>query len=316
MYSEVKTIPKITHVYSTNLSTAELHHHTHCGSPAFIEWYTISYHSYWPTLSSMSKTPESISFGRGHYSSRKGNTICQVEARDHNHYWITCWVDNMGVKFTIQVDQCLVIDSNPLDVLSQFDQVGSLIWLWWGHLSKLVCWSWRMQYWWLGREMRGRGECREGLSGTSSEGWRIWNIKIDWAASSLIASSFTLLMILQTFLEQIILIQHLTHMTHTALRQYPTPHWVKSLIKWSFHLYPIFPLWVTMLHFITHFSFWIIIWSIIWDGTFWNISLTHWWAIAYRSQKCYLVIHDSLPYIKRLSVTSHNTHVTLLTNLS
>ena len=35
------------------------------------------------------------------------------------------------------------------------------------------------------------------------------------------------------------------------------------------------------------------------DGNFWNISLTHWWAIAYRSQKCCLVIHDSLLYINR-----------------
>ena len=33
----------------------------------------------------------------------------------------------------------------------------------------------------------------------------------DWAASSLIASSFTLLMILWTFLEQLTLIWHLTH---------------------------------------------------------------------------------------------------------
>src|SRR5882724_2358652 len=63
----------------------------------------------------------------------------------------------------------------------------------------------------MGREMRGRGKCREGLSGMSSEGQRIWNIKIDWAASSLIASSFTLFMILQIFLEQLILIWDLTH---------------------------------------------------------------------------------------------------------
>ena len=45
----------------------------------------------------------------------------------------------------------------------------------------------------------------------SSEGKRIWSIKIDWAASSLITSSFTLLMILQIFLTPLILIQHLTH---------------------------------------------------------------------------------------------------------
>jgi len=52
----------------------------------------------------MSTTPETISFGRGHYGSREGNTHYQVEPRDHNHYWITCQVDNTGVKFTTQVD--------------------------------------------------------------------------------------------------------------------------------------------------------------------------------------------------------------------
>ena len=34
----------------------------------------------------------------------------RVEARDCNYYWIICWVENSGVKFTTQVDQCLVID--------------------------------------------------------------------------------------------------------------------------------------------------------------------------------------------------------------
>src|SRR5882724_6491483 len=75
--------------------------------------------------------------------------------------------------------------------------------------------------------MRGRGGCREGLSGMSSEGQKIWNIKIDWAASLLIASSFALLMILWTFLEQPILIWHLTHhdshslevVSHSSLSQ-------------------------------------------------------------------------------------------------
>ena len=92
----------------------------------------------------------------------RGTHFVRVEARDHNHYWITCWVDYTGVEFMTQVDQCLGIDPNPQDVLSQLDWVGSLIWLWWWHLSELVWWSWRMQYWWLRREMRGRGEHREG----------------------------------------------------------------------------------------------------------------------------------------------------------
>src|SRR5882724_199412 len=75
--------------------------------------------------------------------------------------------------------------------------------------------------------MTGRGKCREGLSGMSCKGQKIWNIKIDWAASSLINSSFTLLMILWTFLEQLIIIWHLTHhdshtlevVSHSSLSQ-------------------------------------------------------------------------------------------------
>src|SRR5882724_10377426 len=51
--------------------------------------------------------------------------------------------------------------------------------------------------------MRGRVEHREGPSGMGSEGQRIWNIKIDWEASSFLASR-------TTFYRQF-LIQHLTH---------------------------------------------------------------------------------------------------------
>src|SRR5882724_9703910 len=84
-----------------------------------------------------------------------------------------------------------------------------------------------MQYWWLGREMQGRGKHREGISGMSSEGQRIWSIKIGWATSLIITSSFTLLMILQTFLTPLILIQQLTHydsysleaVSHSSLSQ-------------------------------------------------------------------------------------------------
>jgi len=66
-------------------------------------------------------TPETISFGSRHDSSRKGTQFVRVEVRDHDHYWITCWVDNTGVKFMTQVDQGLVIDPNPQDDLSQLD---------------------------------------------------------------------------------------------------------------------------------------------------------------------------------------------------
>src|SRR5882724_1600204 len=59
--------------------------------------------------------------------------------------------------------------------------------------------------------MQGRGKCREGLSRVSSEGQRIWSIKIGCATSLIITSIFTLLMILQTFLTPLILIWQLTH---------------------------------------------------------------------------------------------------------
>src|SRR5882724_2547135 len=63
----------------------------------------------------------------------------------------------------------------------------------------------------------------------SSEGRRIWSINICCATSLINTSSFTLLMILRTFLTPLILIWQLTHYdSHTALRQYPTPHRVKS----------------------------------------------------------------------------------------
>jgi len=166
-------------------------HGTHCGFPAFIEWINIS-----PIIPTDPLFPPHLQpqrpfhLGRGHHGSREGTQFVRVEARDQDHYWITCWVDNTGFEFAIQ-DHGLVIDPNSQDVLSQLDQVRILIWLWWGHLSKLVQWSKRMQYWWLGREMWGRCECREGHSGMSSEVQRIGGIKIDWAVSSLIASSFT-----------------------------------------------------------------------------------------------------------------------------
>ena len=44
-----------------------------------------------------------------------------------------------------------------------------------------------------------------------SEGQRISSIKIGCATSSIITSSFTLLMVLWTFLTPLILIQQLTH---------------------------------------------------------------------------------------------------------
>ena len=121
----------------------------------------------------------------------RGTHFVWVEARDHNHYWITCQVDYTGVEFTPQVNWGLMIDPNPQYVLSWLDWVGSLMQLWWGQLSEFIWWSWMRQYWWLRKEMRGRGKHRDGLSGMSSEGQRIWNIKIDWEASSCISSRIT-----------------------------------------------------------------------------------------------------------------------------
>src|SRR5882724_7911217 len=46
---------------------------------------------------------------------------------------------------------------------------------------------------------------------------------IGWATSSIITSSFTLLMILQTFLKQLILIQHLTHYDSHSLEAVSHP---------------------------------------------------------------------------------------------
>ena len=35
---------------------------------------------------------------------RRGTCLFRVEARDHDHYWITCLVDYTGVEFLTQVD--------------------------------------------------------------------------------------------------------------------------------------------------------------------------------------------------------------------
>jgi len=68
-----------------------------------------------------------------------GEHAYQVEGRmDDDHYWITCWVDYTGVEFSTRVNWGLVIDPNPQDMLSRLDWVGSLMQLWWGHLSELI----------------------------------------------------------------------------------------------------------------------------------------------------------------------------------
>jgi len=48
----------------------------------------------------------------------RGTFFVRVEEQDHDHYWITCQMDYTGVEFSIRVDQDLVIDPNPQDMLS------------------------------------------------------------------------------------------------------------------------------------------------------------------------------------------------------
>jgi len=82
-----------------------------------------------------------------------------------------------------------------------------------------------------------------------------------------------------------------------------TPLLIESSHR-SSHLsifYLIFPWWVTVFHFITHF--WFIIWFVMlfWKGTFWNFPLTHWWAIAYWSLKM-LLSHLDSPHVYKEAV--------------
>jgi len=59
----------------------------------------------------------------------RGTHFIRVEDQDDNYYWITCWMDNTGVEFSIRVNRDLVIDPNPRDMLSRLARVGSLMWL-------------------------------------------------------------------------------------------------------------------------------------------------------------------------------------------
>ena len=71
----------------------------------------------------------------------RGTRFIRVEDRNDIYYWITCHMDNTGVEFSMRVSRDLVIDPNPQDMLSRLARVGSLMRLWWGHLSELVRWS-------------------------------------------------------------------------------------------------------------------------------------------------------------------------------
>src|SRR5882724_4756827 len=54
----------------------------------------------------------------------RGTHFIRVEDRDDNYFWITCWMDNTGVEFSIQVSRDLVIDPNLQDMLSRLARVG------------------------------------------------------------------------------------------------------------------------------------------------------------------------------------------------
>ena len=89
-HPQVAKVLTITLVYLSDYLTWAVPHHgtsycplaytysTHCVIPAYIKWYHhCSHHSYWPTISSMFMTPETISFGRGHLGSWEGNMLYQ-----------------------------------------------------------------------------------------------------------------------------------------------------------------------------------------------------------------------------------------------
>jgi len=77
----------------------------------------------------------------------------------------------------------------------------------------------------------------------SSEGQRIWSIKIGCATSSINTSSFNPSDDFTDILTPLILIRQLTHYdSHTALRQYPTSHRVKSSDQVIFPFYLDFPM--------------------------------------------------------------------------
>src|SRR5882672_457256 len=67
-----------------------------------------------------------------------GTRFVSIEARDPQYYWITCQMDNTGIRFAVRVDRCLVIDPDPQNMSSWLDRVGKLIGIWCGHLFELI----------------------------------------------------------------------------------------------------------------------------------------------------------------------------------
>src|SRR5882724_4927003 len=80
-----------------------------------------------------------------------GTRYVGIEYRDPEHYWITCCMDNTGVKFATWVARDFVIDPDPQDMISQIDRVGMLIGFWSGRILVLF----------IGQSVIGNWEGRE-----------------------------------------------------------------------------------------------------------------------------------------------------------
>jgi len=180
-----------------------------------------------------------------------------------------------------------VIDPNPQDVLSQLDQVGSLIWSG-GDICPNSFVGLEDAIWWLGREMRGRGSTEKGQARMSSEGQRIWNIKSDGQHHHS-SPQVHPLMILWNFWNN----HPNSALTHTAWgSRYPTPLKSSHQTKSSFHYIYFFPdeslcfALITIFLLIYHLTS-----SCCSEMELMDISLTHWWALL--KPRSLLIIHDS-----------------------
>jgi len=114
---------------------------THCGFQAYIKCYRHhSSHSYWPTISSTFMTQRPYHLGEEIMVVRRGTHFVRVEGRDHHTIGSPAkWTKQ---EWSSQLSRLRSSDwPNPQDMLSWLDQAGSLMQLWWGHLSKLVWWS-------------------------------------------------------------------------------------------------------------------------------------------------------------------------------
>jgi len=161
-----------------------------------------------------------------------------------------------------------------------------------------------------GRERWRRGQVQRRASGMSSEGQRIWSIKIVLQHHQSSHQVFTFWLFYQTFSDTTHPNSQLTHYDSHALGSIPLLIESSHQIKSSFHLYPIFHD-ESLCFFLLLFLIYHLIHHLVLRWNFLEFPLTDWWAIAYRSQKCCLVIQDSPMYIKRLSCLRERTILVL-----